>query len=253
MAKLDGHTGPVSSVVALQDNVRALSAGGFDMTLRLWDLNSLSCIKTIVCGREEADAVFATAVNREGNQALSGHRGGDVRLWSLETCECLATMLGHSDNVRSIQVTADGHFAVSGSDDKTVKVWDLETMICTGTLEGHEKPVNSVAISADGTLIASTGFTDRTVRLWDWKSGACLQVITLEGQSAYPLSVAFDPTGSRLLAGTYDGEIDVYRLSGVLPAPPADATRRYLNAKVVLIGESTVGKTSLAHRLVEDR
>lgn len=32
----------------------------------------------------------------------------------------------------------------------------------------------------------------------------------------------------------------------------ADPTRRYVNAKVVLLGEGTVGKTSLAHRLIDD-
>jgi GTPase SAR1 family protein len=32
-----------------------------------------------------------------------------------------------------------------------------------------------------------------------------------------------------------------------------EATRRYVNAKVVLLGEGTVGKTSLAHRLIDDK
>jgi GTPase SAR1 family protein len=45
----------------------------------------------------------------------------------------------------------------------------------------------------------------------------------------------------------------VYRLAGVFPEPAAEGTRRYVNAKVVLLGEGTVGKTSLAHRLIEDR
>ena len=95
-----------------------------------------------------------------GTHALSGHRDGTVRLWNLETGECLATLKGHSDIVNSVQITPDGRFAVSGSDDKTVKVWDLEAGTCVGTLEGHQDIVHSVAISPDGTLIASTGFTD---------------------------------------------------------------------------------------------
>jgi WD40 repeat protein len=259
VAKLEGHAGQVWSVVALRDNARALS-GGFDNTLRLWELVSGKCLKTIRVGEESAnnspDDVFSSAVNPEGTQALSGHRDGRVRLWSLETGQCLATLKGHSDIVYSVQITPDGRIAVSGSEDKTVKLWDLEAGACIGTLEGHQSHVYSVAISPDGTLIASTGFVDKTVRIWDWKSGACMQVIQNE-ETWTPISVAFSPDGSRLVVGTTQNTtqntIYVYRLTGVCAAPPAEPTRRYINAKVVLLGEGTVGKTSLAHRLIEDQ
>ncbi|MCP4549679.1 MAG: TIR domain-containing protein, partial [bacterium] len=253
LGKLDGHTSQIWSVAALSDNARALS-GGWDRTLRLWDLASQSCIKTIERGRDEADHIFSSAVNPAGTQALSGHRYGRIRLWNLDTSECLATLDGHRDWVYSVQFTRDGKFAVSGSRDRTVKVWDLEARTCVGTLEGHQDSVLSVAFSPDGTIIASTGLTDGTFRLWDWKSGACLKEIGLG--SFHPISVDFSPDGSRLVVGNavlrdWDS-IRIYRLSGVRAAAPAEATRRYVNAKVVLIGERTVGKTSLAHRLIED-
>jgi GTPase SAR1 family protein/RNase P subunit RPR2 len=251
LAKLDGHANVVWSVVALRDNARALS-GGIDNTLRLWNLATGQCLKTIECGTDGADGVFSTAVDPAGTRVLSGHRDGRVQLWDLGTGQCLATLKGHSDAVKSVQVTPDGRFGVSGSEDKTVKIWDLEAGVCVGTLEGHQSHVYSVAISPDGNLIASTGFTDKTVRLWDWRSGGCLQVIKHE-IARDPISVAFSPLGSRLLVGTTNNTIYVYRLTGVRSAPPAEATRRYVNAKVVLIGEGTVGKTSLAYRLIEDR
>jgi hypothetical protein len=71
-------------------------------------------------------------------------------------------------------------------------------------------------------------------------------------ENASTMSVTFSHNGSRLVVGTIDGPIYVYRLTGVRHAPAAEATRRYVNAKVVLLGEGTVGKTSLAHRLIDD-
>ena len=251
VAKRVGHTSGLWAVVALRDNARALS-GGFDKTLRLWELASSKRLKIIECGTGDADVVFSSAVNLAGTQALSGHRDGSVRLWNLETGECLATLKGHSDIVNSVQITPDGRFGVSGSEDMTVKIWDLEVRTCVGTLEGHSKSVMSVAISPDGTLIASAGFTDETVRLWDWKSGGCLQVIKLDDYPS-PTSVAFSPDGARLVVGTTVSSIFVYRLTGVRAAPSAEFTRRYMNAKVVLLGEGTVGKTSLAYRLIADK
>jgi GTPase SAR1 family protein/RNase P subunit RPR2 len=204
------------------------------------------------CGAFGADSIFSVAVDPKDTRALSGHYSGQVRLWDLKTGQCLATVTGHSNIVNSVQITPDGRFAVSGSDDTTVKVWDLEVGSCVGTLEGHRSRVYSATVSPDGNLIAS-GATDNTVRLWDWKSGACLQIIE-HGEGIFPISVAFSPEGSRLVVGTaMDNAIYVYRLTGIRAAQPAEATRRYVNAKVVLIGEGTVGKTSLAHRLIEDR
>jgi WD40 repeat protein/RNase P subunit RPR2 len=252
LLKMKGHTGPVSAVVALRDNALALS-GGQDGALRLWDIVSSSCLKAIQCGTDEADRIFGIAANRAGSEAVSGHQDGRVRLWSLETGECLKTLKGHSKIVRSVQIMPDGRLAVSGSEDKTIKVWDLETGTCVGTLEGHQDMVTEVAISPDGTMIASAGFNDETVRLWDWKLGTCLEVIELSGENPSTIAVAFDPTGSHLVVGTCGGKIHVYLFTGARRKPSAEVTRRYVNAKVVLLGEGTVGKTSLAHRLIEDR
>lgn len=250
LAKLDGHTNVIWSVAALRDNARALS-GGFDKTLRLWDLALGTCLKTIKCGTDDAYDVFSIAVDPAGTQALSGHRDGRVRLWDLETGKCLAILKGHSGIVKLVQITPDGQFAVSGSYDQTIKIWALEAGVCVGTLEGHQGKVHSIAISPGGDLIASAG--SREVRLWDFKLGACVQVIENKIHKD-PISVAFSPIGSRLLVGTTSGyAIYVYRLTGTRAAQPAEATRRYVNAKIVLIGEGSVGKTSLAHRLTEDR
>jgi hypothetical protein len=72
------------------------------------------------------DRVFRVVITPDGRRAISGSFDATVRVWDLETGQCLATLEGHTDVVRGVAVTPDGRRVISGSDDKTVRVWDLE-------------------------------------------------------------------------------------------------------------------------------
>ncbi|MGA5824142.1 caspase, EACC1-associated type [Kitasatospora sp. NPDC094028] len=69
-----------------------------------------------------------------------------------------------------------------------------------GTLDGHTGFVKAVDISPDGKLIATGGFDDRTVRLWD--AGDRHQIAELAHEDGAVYAVAFSPDGRLLASGS---------------------------------------------------
>ncbi|HEU4834242.1 MAG TPA: DUF4365 domain-containing protein [Pyrinomonadaceae bacterium] len=240
----DDHSSFVLGLCPLDDQNQVASVGNDD-TLRVWDIESGDCLAKV-----KVEKLWRGAVTRDWKHGLIGRFDGGLDFWNLQTLQREASLTGHSGRMSSIDITRDGSFAVSGSVDSTVKLWDLETQTCVGTLEGHRSEVYGVAISPDGMLIASAGLVDHTVRLWNRESGECLQTITTEDFT--PVSVAFSPDSSWLVVGTAEGLLNTYLLTGAPTASTLKSASRYVNAKVVLVGEGTVGKTSLAHRLIND-
>ncbi len=204
--------------------------------------------------------VNSVALSGDGKQALSGAADNTLRLWDLETGQCLQTLEGHTASVWSVALSGDGKQALSGSDDKTLRLWDLETGQCLQTLEGHTARVLSVALVGDGKQ-ALSGSDDSPLRLWDLETGQCLQ--TLEGHTGGVWSVGqrSSPAGGLnktdwLYSAAENG---VLRLWAIDPANLPDretlrqATARYTNAKVLLVGDSGVGKSGLSIRLTENK
>ncbi|MCX5643691.1 MAG: TIR domain-containing protein [Phycisphaerae bacterium] len=246
IAVLQGHTAAVNSVALSADGRRALS-GAADKTLRLWDLERGRCI---VCLEGHGAYVNSVALSADGRRALSGAADNTVQFWDLERAYAI-TFTGHTAAVNSVALSADGQRALSGAADSTVRLWDLERGCSIATLEGHTAAVNSVAFSADGQR-ALSGAADNTVRLWDLEKGGCL--VTLQGHTAYVNSVALSTDGRYALSGAADNTVRLWTLGQAekkdSAVPPVSV--RYTNAKVLLVGESGVGKTGLMHRLTQN-
>jgi hypothetical protein len=99
-------------------------------------------------------AVFSVGVTPDGRRAVSGSGDNTLRVWDLESGECLRTLEGHSSSVDSVGVTPDGRRAVSGSDDNTLRVWDLESGECL-CVSSSTAPFTSVALKTAGNLICA--------------------------------------------------------------------------------------------------
>ncbi|HLO86348.1 MAG TPA: hypothetical protein VK203_15315, partial [Nostocaceae cyanobacterium] len=109
----------------------------------------------------------------DGQTLASASGDKAVKLWDVQTGDCVCTLEGHSSWVNSVVWSGDGQTLASASSDDTVKLWDVQTGECVRTLEGHSSSVWSVAWSRDGQTLAS-GSSDDTVKLWDVQTGECI-------------------------------------------------------------------------------
>jgi WD40 repeat protein len=74
-------------------------------------------------------------------------------------------------------------------------------------LRGHDKGIYCVAFSPDGRRIVS-GSDDRTIRVWDFDTGA--ELLRLEGHQDLVTSVAFAPDGRRIVSGSCDRTVRIW-------------------------------------------
>ena len=93
-----------------------------------------------------------------------------IRLWNIETGECLRILEGHESNVWYVRF--NDNYIVSGDFNGYLKTWDLSMALsshtddsCVTTLKGHNRGVSclqfddSHIVSGDGDLYSSDSGT----------------------------------------------------------------------------------------------
>jgi small GTP-binding protein len=250
---LEGHTSFVWGLAWSNDERHALSVA-HDKTMRLWDVKRGRCLRVFA---GHTHTVHSVVWDRAYQRAISGSADRTLRLWDVETGRCLRVLEGHTSTVLSIAWGNDQRHALSGSSDKIVRLWDVEMGHCLRVFEGHTDAVRSVAWSTDQRYALSSS-ADRTLRLWDVETGRCLRV--LKGHTDTVRSVEWSVDQRSAFSGDSSGGIRVWDLSEfvtevhtpkvIVPTLPTTPDHvEYTNAKVLLVGESGVGKTGLSKRL----
>jgi len=239
---LEGHADSVVEVAITSDSTSAVSSS-WDKTLKVWNLATGRCRATL---EGHTNVVIGVAITPDGISAISASRDKTLKVWSLATGRCRTTLEGHTDGVIGVAITPDGASVVSSSWDGTLKVWNLATGQCRATLEGHTDEVNGVAITSDGTSAISAS-KDKTLKVWNLATGRCQT--TLEGHKYSVTGVAITSDGTLAVSTSWDGTVRVWQLPESNSDNELAPATRYTNAKVILAGDTGVGKSGLAQRL----
>ncbi|MGB7381143.1 MAG: TIR domain-containing protein [Rivularia sp. (in: cyanobacteria)] len=250
------HTGEPKEIIPIQAEIcltmawsqdgKILASAGLrdDWSIMLWNVENRT--KKILEGHR--GYIYGLKWSPDGQQLASASHDNTIRLWDKDTGRIINILNGHFSDVYSVSWFPGGEILASGSSDNTIRIWNIHTGQTLFVLEGHTGSVNCVEFSFDGKLLASKS-SDGTVHLWRcdiWKTVAILEEPT---HKSLPFGLAFHPDKNILATlGEADTVTRIWQIdeNTIFNAPPVNYSTEYTNAKVILVGESGVGKSGLS-------
>ncbi|KAI0876108.1 WD domain-containing protein [Hypoxylon argillaceum] len=201
---LPGHDHSVSAVRFIPSGAAGAPSSGNllvsasrDKTLRVWDVSTGYCVKTI---RGHADWVRDVCPSPDGRYLLSAGNDQTARLWdiSLANPEGKLTLVGHEHTIECCTLappaayphlaplaglkkpppaSSAAEFMATGSRDKSIRIWDGRGN-CIKTLNGHDNWVRALVFHPGGKYLLSVA-DDKTLRCWDLtQEGKCVKVLS---------------------------------------------------------------------------
>ena len=125
-----GHSARINCVSFGGEGDSVLVSGGFDTSVRIWDVKSQSA-KPIQVLDEARDAVTCLVVR--GPEIIVGSVDGVVRAYDIRMGTCVSDTMGAS--VTSLDLTRDGTAMLVGTLDSKLRLMDREKGTCLKTFE----------------------------------------------------------------------------------------------------------------------
>lgn len=198
---LPGHDHSISSIRFIPSGAAGAPLSGNllvsasrDQTLRIWDVTTGYCLKTL---RGHTEWVRCVTPSLDGRFLLSAGNDRVPRLWDAQTGDLKVSFPGHDHFVEAVAfappaaykfladlahyknpppLSSSGDFLATAGRDKLIKLWDNRGT-CHKTLVGHDNWVKALLFHPAGRYLLSVS-DDKSIRCWDLAQEAkCVKVI----------------------------------------------------------------------------
>jgi hypothetical protein len=178
-----------------------LVSGGFDETIRLWDMQRGTCHREIAA---HSEAVTSLDFCADGTMIASSSYDGLIRLWDTNAGLCLRT-LQHTDQapVGSVQFSPSSLHLLASSLDHVVRLWDIANARVVKSYTSHKNAqyAGTSLFVLDGTHARVVcGSEDHCVYVWDVQTKEV--VCQLAAHRDVVSCVAVHPTRPLLASGS---------------------------------------------------
>jgi WD40 repeat protein len=157
---MEGHRDWVRSLTKVTSTT--IASGSNDGSIKLWNMTTLVCIKTILNG----STVYSVAATPDGQYLISGSEDSKVKVWSVATGQCLYMLSHHSDWVCRVDISPDGRFIASGGDDNMFHLLSVSPPFSFAIRESvlvHDGREESLSLFSDGAIRGGNGELISTV------------------------------------------------------------------------------------------
>ncbi len=218
---------PTENTLAVAAHERT---NGVNTTLQLWNINTGIHISTLSVHPmlypyviHEDSMLCINGFNFQVRDVNTGRELQDLnQIWE--------NLFEHFKKVDKVQIyiaLSDYKTYAFAAENGSLELWNMQTKERLHKLRGHKSKINTLAISKDGTILAS-GSQDKTIRLWDTRTGTQIRILTKHVKSGksqvlsngYKRSSAelvnnleFSMDGKILAAASEHGTIWLYELS----------------------------------------
>jgi GTPase SAR1 family protein len=237
--------------------VRVLQPSATAENVNIYNADACQRISTLA---GHSGGISAISWSPHSDLVATASLDGTVGLWDCADWNMVARLVGHAAPVTCVAWHPKHPWLISASADATIRVWDESTGRLKRVIEGHTGPVSATSLSPDGAVLATRALLpDRRVLLWRTETWDCVGQLDAAAPNGAFTDIAFHPTDPLLAVPTAAGNVlllcvDAPRMQKqtALVAPEAVThTIHYQNAKVFLLGDTGVGKSTLARAVAK--
>lgn len=199
---LKGHNDWVN-FVRLDSASRTIFSASDDCTVRLWDLDTKTCIKKYEGHVGQVQQILLLPADYELDEGDSVEDDTSSSTSSFDESSREVKEPYGSASIWAPNRPLPPRYILTSALDATIRMWDVSTGRCLKTLFGH---LEGVWALAGDTLRVVSGAQDRMVKMWDARSGKCERTFT--GHTGPVTCIGL--SDSRMCTGSEDCEVRLY-------------------------------------------